>query len=476
MPSTVEQLSPSRVKITIEVPFAELKPSLDKAYDEVAKQVNIPGFRRGKVPPAVIDQRVGRGVVLQEAINAALPEFYGQAIAEHKVTPLAQPEIEVTKLEDRELVEFTAEVDVRPEFDLPDFSAINAEVDAVDVTDEQVTEQLDGLRQRFGSLNPVERAAATDDVVTINLAATKDGEALADATADDLQYKVGSGGMLDGLDEAVEGLAAGESKSFVSELVGGPNKGESVDVEVTVTKVAEQELPDADDDFAQMASEFDTIDELKEQLKVRLGDMARVEQANSARDVVLEKAIAELDIDVPEGIRENELTARRQQITQQLAQAGMTLEQYLADTDEAEDEDAFWADVDKRSSDAIKAQMVLDSYADENEIGVDQNDLTQHILQVAQQSQQNPDEVAKHMVEHDHVAEYMTEIRRSKALVAIVTAATVTDSNGDIVDLARPADTEDDADTEDGQEADEVSGTVTDADGEPVEVEAVEVE
>lgn len=466
MPSTVEQLSPSRVKITIEVPFSELKPSLDKAYAEVAKQVNIPGFRRGKVPPAVIDQRVGRGVVLQEAINAALPEFYGQAIQEHKVTPLAQPEVEVTKLEDRELVEFTAEVDVRPEFDLPDFSAITAEVDAVEVTDEQVTEQLDALRQRFGSLNPVERAAAVDDVLTINLAATKDGEALADATADDLQYKVGSGGMLDGLDEAVTGLSAGESKTFTSELVGGPNKGEQVDVEVTVTKVSEQELPEADDDFAQMASEFDTIDELTEQMKVRLADMARVEQANGARDAVLEQAIAALDIEVPAGIRENELNARRQQITQQLAQAGLTLEQYLADTEEAEDPDAFWADVEKRSSDAIKAQMVLDKYADEHEIGVDQNDLTQHILQIAQQSQQSPDEVAKHMVEHDHVTEYMTEIRRSKALVAIVTAATVKDSNGDIVDLTRPADSEDD-----DPEAEEVTGEVTEADGTPVETD-----
>ena len=437
MPSTVEQLSPSRVKITIEVPFSDLKPSLDKAYQDVAKQVSIPGFRKGKVPPMVIDQRVGRGTILQEAINSALPEFYGKAIEENTLVPLGQPEIEVTNLVDKEVVEFTAEVDVRPEFDLPDFSAIAAEVEAIEVTEEQVTEQLDALRQRFGSINAVERAAGEGDVVTISLVARKDGEPLEDATAEDVQYTVGAGGMLDGLDEAVTGLSAGESATFTSQLVGGVNKGEDVDVEVSVSQVAERDLPEADDDFAQLASEFDTIDELTEQIREQLARMHRVEQAQAARDAVLEKAIAEIEVELPEKVAADELEARRQQINSQLAQAGLTLEAYLADSEEAESPEAFWADVEKRSRDALLAQLVLDKYAEEIEVPVDQNDLTQHIMRIAQAQGSSPQAVMEHMMEHTHhLGEYMTEIRRGKALAAIVEAATVTDSNGEVVELA----------------------------------------
>ena len=237
MPSTVEQLSPSRVKITVEVPFTDLKPSMDKAYREIARSVNIPGFRRGKVPPMVIDQRFGRGVVIQEAFNDSWQGFYTAAITENHLNPLAQPDLEVTKLEDGDLIEFTAEVDVRPEFSLPDFTSLSASVDAVDVPEDLVDGQLDLLRRRFGSRETVERPAQDDDVVTINLVATKNGEPLADATASDLDYTVGSGQMLDGLDDAVRGLSAGESATFTSTLVGGPLKDEEADIEVTVTKV-----------------------------------------------------------------------------------------------------------------------------------------------------------------------------------------------------------------------------------------------
>ncbi|HIT76613.1 MAG TPA: trigger factor [Candidatus Avipropionibacterium avicola] len=436
MPSTVEQLSPSRVKITIEVPFSELKPSIDKAYREVAKQINIPGFRKGKVPPMVIDQRVGRGTVLQEAINEALPQFYGAAVEEHKLVPLAQPEVEVTNLVDKEKVEFTAEVDVRPEFDLPDFSTISAEVETVEVTDADVEEQLQALRERFATSTVVERAAAEGDVVTISLVARKDGEELADATAEDLQYTIGAGGMLDGLDEAATGLSAGETTTFTTTLVGGAHKGEEVEVELTVSQVSERELPEVDDDFAQLASPYDTIGEVTDQIREELTRRHRLEQAQNARDAVLATAIEDLEIDVPEGIRTSELAARKEQINNQLAQMGVTLEEYLAESEEAEDEDAFWADVEKRSSDALTSQLVLDKYADENEIGVDQNELLQHVMQIAQQSGVDPQQELQHMVEHNHMPEYMAEIRRRKALAAIVEAATITDAAGDPVDLS----------------------------------------
>ena len=437
MPSTVEQLSATRVKITVEVPFTDLKPSMDKAYAEVARSVNIPGFRRGKVPPMVIDQRFGRGVIIQEAFNNSWQGFYGAAVTENKLSPLAQPDVEVTKLEDGDVIEFTAEVDVRPEFDLPDFSALQAQVDALDVPDTLVDGQIDLLRNRFGSRETVERPAAEGDIVTISLVASRDGEPLADATADDVEYTIGSGQMLDGLDEAVIGLSAGESATFSSTLVSGPLKDEEADIQVTVSKVQKAELPEADDAFAQEASEFDTMEELRANVKERLTRMARLEQASQARDAVLETLIGQLDIEVPEHLLNSEIDGRRRQIAEQLAQAGLTVEQYLADIAEDQSEDEFWTDLENRGEQALKAQIVLDKVADEIAIDVDQNDLTQHILRKAQTEGVPPQQIADHLQEHPHhIEEYMLEIRRGKALAMIVESATVTDSNGSVVPLA----------------------------------------
>ena len=437
MPSTVEQLSPTRVKITVEVPFADLKPSMDKAYAEVAKSVNIPGFRRGKVPPVVIDQRFGRGVIIQEAFNDSWQSFYGAAITENNLSPLAQPDVEVTKLEDGDVIEFTAEVDVRPDFDLPDFASLKAEVDALDVPDTLVDQQLDVLRNRFGSRETVERPAADGDIVTINLVASREGEPLVDATADDVEYTIGSGQMLDGLDEAVIGLSAGESATFDSKLVSGPWKDEEADIQVTVTKVQSSELPDADDEFAQEASEFDTIEELRTSIKDRLARLARLEQASQSRDAVLETLVGQVDIEVPEHLLNSEIDARRKQITDQLAQAGLTVEQYLADVGQEQTEDEFWADLEERSVQALKAQIILDKIAEEHSVDVDQNDFTQHILRKAQADGVAPQQVADHLKEHPHhIEEYMLEIRRGKALAMIVESATVTDSDGSAVELA----------------------------------------
>ncbi|MGJ6981499.1 trigger factor [Aestuariimicrobium soli] len=438
MPSTVEKLSPTRVKLTVEVPFAELQPSLDKAYKSIAEQVNIPGFRKGKVPATVINQRFGRGMVLQEAINDHLPEAYGNAVNEAKIVPLGQPDIEVTKLEDNDLVEFTAEVDVRPEFEVPATDDISVEVDPINVDDAAVDERVDLLRQRFATTNDVDRAAAEGDVVVVDLLGSRDGETLEDATAEGVTYKLGAGGMLDGLDEAVIGLSAGESKEFTSTLVGGPLKGQEADIKVTVQKVQEQELPALDDEFAQMVSQFDTVDEMRADLRDSLVRMARLEQAASARDKVLEAVLAKVEIPLPQGLADTELEARRNQINQQLAQAGLTLEQYLAEAEDetAEDEEAFWADIEKRSLDALKAQLVLDQVAETDEVGVEQHELTDLIMRKAQQSGTSPEQEMQHMMEHNHLPEWMAEIRRSKALATLVDAATVTDTEGTTVVLS----------------------------------------
>jgi trigger factor len=431
--SAVETLSPTRAKLTVEVPFEELKPSLDAAYKKIAQQINVPGFRKGKVPPMVIDRQVGRGPVLDEAVNEALPKLYVQALQDNDLQPLAQPEIEITRFEDNETLEFTAEIDVRPEIALPEYDGIEVTVDDISVSDEDVEEQVQSLRERFATLNDVDRAAADGDFVVLDLKASKDGEVVEGAEVSGMSYQVGRGGMLEGLDEALVGMAAGDEKTFQSQLVGGDQVGEDVDVEVKVTAVKEQELPELDDEFAQTASEFDTVAELTEDVKSRLERSKRLEQAASARDAVLEKLLDMVEVPLPDTIVEAELQARRENIEQQLTYAGMNMEQYLDSEEQTVDE--FEADLEKRVRDAVAAQFILDEVAKKEQLGVDQNELSQHIFQRAQQSGQNPDEFARHMVEHNHIPEMVSEVVRGKALATIVEAAKVTDESGSHVEL-----------------------------------------
>lgn len=433
MKSAVETLSPTRAKLTVEVPFEELKPSLDAAYKQIAQQINVPGFRRGKVPPMVIDRQVGRGAVLDQAINDALPKKYVEALQANSLEPLAQPEVEVTKLEDNEVLEFTAEVDVKPTIELPGYEGLAAEVEDAVVTDEDVDQQIQSLRERFATLADVERPAADGDFVVLDLKATKDGEVLEGAEVAGMSYQVGRGGMLDGLDEALTGMSAGEEKTFSSELVGGDLVGEAVEVLVAVSQVQEQELPDLDDDFAQLASEFDTVAELNDDIRVRLANGKRLEQAAAARDAVLEVLLDQVEVPLPETIVADELNARRQNVEQQLAMAGITMEKYLEDENQTVEE--FEADLERRVRDAVAAQFILDEIAKKEELGVDQQELSQHLVRRAQQSGQDPQEFANHMFEHNHIPDLVQEILRGKALATIVESAVVKDASGNAVEL-----------------------------------------
>ncbi|HEX6151468.1 trigger factor [Nocardioides sp.] len=433
MKSAVETLSPTRAKLTVEVPFEELKPSLDAAYKAIAQQINVPGFRRGKVPPTVIDRQVGRGAVLDQAVNDLLPKAYVEALQENSLEPLAQPEIEVTKLDDNEVLEFTAEVDVKPEFEVPDFEGLEAQVEDVEITDEDVEEQVQALRERFASLLDVDRPAADGDIVVLDLKATQDGEPVEGAEVTDMSYQVGRGGMLDGLDEALAGMSAGDEKVFSSQLVGGDLVGADVDVAVSVSKVQQQELPEFDDEFAQMASEFDTAEELHADVRERLGRGKRLEQAAAARDAVLEALLEKIEVPLPETMVADELNSRRASVEQQLVYSGLTMEKYLED--EAQTLEEFEADLERRVRDAITAQFLLDAVAKQQELGVDQNELSQHLVRRAQQSGQDPQEFANHMFEHNHIPEMVQEILRGKALAAIVESAVVTDASGNVLDL-----------------------------------------
>lgn len=433
MKSAVETLDPTRVRLTVEVPFDDLKPSLDTAYRKIAEQVNVPGFRRGKVPPRVIDQRIGRGAVLEEAINSTLPDLYAKAVQENKLEVVGQPEVEVTEFNDGEQLKFTAEVDVRPEFDLPEYKGVEVEVDDVEVTDEAVDEQVEELRKRFGTLVGVERPVESGDFVTLDLTASIDGEELEDGVANGVSYEVGSDTMLDGLDEAITGHASGETVEFVSKLVGGEHAGQDADVKAVIGAVKLRELPALDDDFAQLASEFDTFDELRDDVRQRLSRARKFEQGAQARDKVLETVIGAVDFPLPAKAVESEIAWRGEQIDRQIEAAGLTREAYFSLREQ--DAESFAAEQDKQVRDGMRAQFLLDKVADAEELSVNQAELTRHLIQRASGSGLTPDQFAKQVVDAGQIPALVGEVRRGKALELILKAAQIKDASGNEVDL-----------------------------------------
>jgi trigger factor len=429
----VEELSPTRVKLTIEVPFEELKPSLDKAYREVAKQVRIPGFRPGHVPPRIIDQRLGRGVVLEQAVNDAVPQLYGKALEDNDVLALGQPDLEITRLDDGQELAFTAEVDIRPKFELPSLADMPVTVDNAEVSPDEVEEYIAGLRERFASLKGVDRPAETGDYVSIDLSASVDGSPVEDAQASGLSYEVGSGSLLDGLDEALTGMSAGDSGTFTAELAGGERAGEQAEVAVTVHSVKVKELPELDDEFAQSASEFDTLGEFRAGTRARLETVKRMQQAGQARERALDALLARIDIPLPERLVAQEIERRKGSMDEQLERAGATRDSYLASRGiSSSDLDAEMATDARRF---VKSGFILDEIARQEDLGIEQEELNAYIVEQAYRLGVPPDRLAKEIVDRGQLGVAVTEVLRSKALDLLAERAAITDEAGHTVDL-----------------------------------------
>ena len=464
MKSTVERLSPTRVRINVEVPFDELKPDFDRAYKKIAQQVRVPGFRPGKVPARIIEARLGRGVVLEEVVNGAVPTKYTEAItAAEDLTPIGRPDIEVTEIADGDKLAFKAEVDVRPEIELPDLGSLAVSVDDVEVTDADVEEQLENLRARFGTLTGVDRPAAKDDFVLIDLSAAVDGKPVEEASTTGFSYQVGQGGLIDGIDEAVEGLSADEEATFTSTLVAGEFADRDAEVTVKVTAVKERQLPDADDEFAQLASEFDTLEELTADLRERLGRVRRMEQVTQARDKVLDALVEATEVPLPESVVQAEVDSAlhdavhgfdhdEERFAEVLQSQGRTREEFDTETRETAEK-------------SVRTRLVLDALADREQTSVDDQELTERIVYQAQQYQMEPQEFVQRIQEAGQLGAVYADVRRSKALISAVRAATVTDESGTEVDMS-------DLLGDDEPEAAEVEGTNADS----TEVEAPEVE
>ncbi|MEU8517713.1 trigger factor [Kitasatospora sp. NPDC048722] len=438
MKSAVETLNPTRVRLTVEVPFEELKPSLDAAYKKINQQVTVPGFRKGKIPARVIDQRFGRGAVLEEAVNDALPRFYTQAVDEGKIEVLGQPDI--TNIEGVETIadggdlKFTAEVDVRPEITLPEFSSIEVTVDPIVVADEDVDKSLEQLRERFSSVKDVERAAAAGDIVVVDLVAKVDGEVPEDGTANGVSYEIGSGRLIDGIDDAVTGLEAGGTATFETELKGGTQAGKTSEVTVTVTAVQEKELPELDDEFAQLASEFDTLEDLRADSRKRLERMKEYDQATQAQEKVLDALLALVDIEYPEKLLKDEIETRKHNLEHhQLEPMGLTIDAYLETQGKTREE--WEAEIEEQAKKGIKTQFVLDQIVANEELGVNQEELTEHLIRRAAGSGLTPDQFAQQVVQGGQVPLLVGEVARGKALATVVEAAKVVDTEGNEVNF-----------------------------------------
>ncbi|BCW75994.1 trigger factor [Arthrobacter sp. NicSoilB11] len=424
MKSAVENLTPTRVKLNVEVPFEELKPSIDSAYKTVASQIQVPGFRKGKVPAKLIDQRVGRGYVLETAINDGLNGWYQAAVQESGIRPLSRPEVEITEVPDPSATDgglkFAAEVDVRPEIELPDYSGIEVQVAAAESSEADVDKALDELRGRFGTLKSVDRPAADGDFLTIDITATIDGEEVDSAAG--LSYQVGAGTMLEGMDEAVTGLSVDEDAIFDTTLVGGDHAGEAAQVKVVVKAVKERELPEANDDFAQLASEFDTLAELREDLAKQAADSKIVEQGVEARDKVLDKLVEMVEVPVPDSVVEEQLEAHFQE--------GNGHGEGEHDTEEHREE------VRANTARAFQNEIILDAIAEKEEVNVSQNELIDYIVTTASQYGMDPNQFAQIIDQSGQVPMMVSEVRRRKALAVVLGQATVTDTEGNTVDLS----------------------------------------
>ncbi|MGQ4535356.1 trigger factor [Dermabacteraceae bacterium P13264] len=427
MKTTVEKLDPTRAKLNVEVPFVELKPSVDKALKNISEQVNIPGFRKGKVPTRLIEERFGRPMIMQEAVNEALPELYRQAATEAGIRPLGQPDVSVEAVpglesaDDESDLKFTVEVDVRPDIELPEFSGYEVEIEEPEVGESAVEERLEALRERFGTLVGVDRPAADKDFVSIDLVATIGDEEI--ETAEGVSYRIGEGNMLEGLDEALTGLSADEEATFTSKLAGGERAGEEATIKVSVKSVKERELPEVDDEFAQLASEFDTVEELKADLAKQAEKDAEAGRLGIARAALVEKLLAELEIPVPQRIVDQELNSH--------------LENEGKNSDDPHREE-----IRKDTEDALRAQFLLDVLSETREVNVTQQDFMNYMTQAAAQYGMDTSQFLQAILQSGQMEMIAAEVNRSKALDSVLAEVTVKNKDGKVVELGLDAEEE----------------------------------
>ncbi len=433
MKTTVDKLSDTRVKLTVNVPFSELDKEIAQAYAAIAQQVSIPGFRKGKAPRQLIDARIGRGPILEQVVNDMLPTRYEQAVVENDLKVIGQPEIDITKIEDNDVVEFTAEVDVRPEIEVPDFSKIAVTVPALVADDAAVDEALENLAERFGELKDTKRKMKTGDYAIIDITAEIDGKKIEDASTEGLSYRIGDDDLIKGLDTALRGIKTDEDNEFTAEINSGEHKGEEATIKVHVVQSKERKLPDLDDEFAQMASEFDTIEELREATKGQVEESKKSEQAAAIRDEVLKAAMEQVSFELPQSIVDEQVHAQLHQVLGQLAHDEKALAQLLEAQGTTREE--FDKESREQAEESVRTQLFLDAVADKEEPEVSQQELTDHILFTAQSYGMDPNQFIQQIQSNGQIGNLFADVRRGKALAASICRVDAKDEDGTKVDV-----------------------------------------
>lgn len=433
MKTTVDKLSDTRVKLTVNVPFAELDQEIDQAYAAIAQQVSIPGFRKGKAPRQLIDARFGRGPILEQVVNDMLPSRYEQAVQSEDLKVIGQPDVDISKIEDKDFVEFTAEVDVRPEFEVPDFSEISVTVPAIKADEEDVDKALEDLAERFGELKDTKRKMKTGDYAIIDITAEVDGEKIEEASTEGLSYSIGDDNLIKGLDTALRGMKTGEDNEFTSTIQSGEHKDEEATFKVHVQQTKERKLPDMDDEFAQMASEYDTIEELREATKTEVEESKKAEQAGQIRDEVLKAALADVDFELPQSVVDEQAHAQLHQILGQLAHDEKALAQLLEAQGTSREE--FDQQTREQAEESVRTQIFLDAVAEKEEPEVSQQELSDHILFTAQSYGMDPNQFIQQLQSNGQIANLFSDVRRGKALAAAICRTTVKDEEGNDVDV-----------------------------------------
>ena len=433
MKTTVDKLSDTRVKLTVNVPFAELDQEIDQAYAAIAQQVSIPGFRKGKAPRQLIDARFGRGPILEQVVNDMLPSRYEQAVKENDLKVIGQPDVDISKIEDKDFVEFTAEVDIRPEFEIPDFSKISVTVPALKADEDDVDKALEELAERFGELKDTKRKMKTGDYAIIDITAEIDGEKIEDASTEGLSYRIGDDDLIKGLDTALRGMKTGEDNEFTSTIQSGERKDEEATIKVHVQQSKERKLPAMDDEFAQMASEFDTMDELRESTKTQVEETKKAEQAAQIRDEVLKSALSEVEFELPQSVVDEQAHSQLHQILGQLAHDEKALAQLLEAQGTSREE--FDKQTREQAEESVRTQLFLDAVAEKEEPEVSQQELTDHILFTAQSYGMDPNQFIQQLQSNGQIANLFSDVRRGKALAAAICRTTVKDEEGNKVDV-----------------------------------------
>ncbi|MER0068148.1 trigger factor [Corynebacterium sp. KPL3806] len=433
MKTTVDKLSDTRVKLTVNVPFAELDQEIDQAYAAIAQQVSIPGFRKGKAPRQLIDARFGRGPILEQVVNDMLPSRYEQAVQSEDLKVIGQPDVDISKIEDKDFVEFTAEVDIRPEFEVPDFSEISVIVPAIKAGEEDVDKALEDLAERFGELKDTKRKMKTGDYAIIDITAEVDGEKIEEASTEGLSYSIGDDNLIKGLDTALRGMKTGEDNEFTSTIQSGEHKDEEATFKVHVQQTKERKLPDMDDEFAQMASEYDTIEELREATKTEVEESKKAEQAGQIRDEVLKAALADVDFELPQSVVDEQAHAQLHQILGQLAHDEKALAQLLEAQGTSREE--FDKQTREQAEESVRTQIFLDAVAEKEEPEVSQRELSDHILFTAQSYGMDPNQFIQQLQSNGQIANLFSDVRRGKALAAAICRTTVKDEEGNDVDV-----------------------------------------